>query len=229
MVMGNESAVGRMIKFGRLWWKTVGILFVCCGPLVGQMPVDQAWEELPKYTYGQDMASLLTIDRVVIEAMQTPERRSACAARLTRLLQSPATTPDARQYIACQLAQIGTEAEVPVLAQMLIQDATSSAARYALENIPGDAAAEALRGALSKLQGPHLVGLVNSLGKRRDVPCVAQLAKLSDSSDATLQAAALRALGNIADARSLEYLSARAAKTPDPLPQELAVSLLRLR
>ena len=101
------------------------------------VPIEDAWKALPTYQPGQDMAALLAIDRAVIQAMASPPTRSACAARLAALLADAGTTPAARQYICLQLRQIGTPAEVPLLARLLSQPDTSEMARYALETIPG--------------------------------------------------------------------------------------------
>jgi len=49
----------------------------------------------------------------------------------------------------------------------------------ALETIPGEESAAALRAALGTLRGALLVGAVNSVGARRDVQAVAQLQELA--------------------------------------------------
>lgn len=192
-----------------------------------EVSVDEAWKALPSYQYGQDMAPLLALDRAVIQAMATPETRSACAARLAALLDSPATTPAARQYICLQLRQIGTPAEVPLLARLLNQEATSDIARQTLAAIPGGASLAALREGLATLQGQALVGVINSVGARQDASSVTKLQSLADAKDKQVATAAVWALSRIATDATIGFLTRRAEKAGDPLPQELAVPLMR--
>lgn len=194
--------------------------------LSAEMPVEEAWKALPAYEYGQDMTPLLTMDRAVIDAMASAETRKACAARLAALLDAPATTPAARQYICLQLRQIGTPAEVPVLAKLFGQEATSEMARGALESIPGDDSLNALRAGLTSLTGKLLVGVINSLGTRQDAGSVAKLLSLAAAEDKDVATAALGALGRIATDEAAAFLVARAEKAGSPMPQELAVPVL---
>ncbi len=195
--------------------------------VAAEMPVEEAWKALPKYEYGQDMAALLAMDRAVIQAMATPESRSKCAARLADLLAAKETTPAARQYICLQLRQIGTPAEVPLLAAMLLKPDTSQIARYALQQIPGEAASAALRAGLDTLKSKLLIGVINSVAVRKDTGAVSALARLADSSDEQVASAAVSALGRIGDDRALAVLTARAEKATVPMARELAVVMLR--
>jgi HEAT repeat protein len=192
-----------------------------------EMSDAEAWQSLPKYEYGQDMAALLTIDRAVIKAMVAPETRAACAARLAGLLADGHATPAAREYICFQLRQIGTPAQVPVLAEMLQEPETAQTARYALEQIPGDEASAALRKGLETLKGKWLLGVIDSLAVRKDMTAVPALERLADDQDQEVAAAALVALGRIGGDRAFAFLIARAEKAPVPMPRPLAVAILR--
>ena len=197
------------------------------GLKAAEMSPEEAWKALPDYEYGQDLGPLLAIDRAVIQSMASPESRSACAARLGKLLASNDTTLAAKQYICMQLRQVGTPAEVPVLAQMLAASETSEMARHALQAIPGDESAAALRNALTTLDGTLLVGAINSVGARQDEQAIDALQELSDSEDKLVAAAAVRALGNIGGERATAFLVVRVEQAGVPTPRELAVSLLR--
>ena len=192
-----------------------------------EMSPEQAWKALPQYQPGQDMAALLAIDRAVIDSMSSPELRSACAARLANVLAAADTTPAARQYICLQLRQIGTAAEVPVLKKLLAQPETAQIGRYALETIPGPEASSALREALTITEGQQLIGIIQSVGARKDAAAVPTLLRLADSSDKTTSDAAVWALGNLADERATAFLLKRAERAGLPTPRELAVPLLR--
>ncbi|MBM4089576.1 MAG: hypothetical protein FJ276_09125 [Planctomycetes bacterium] len=190
------------------------------------MPDEQAWELLAQYQYGQDMKPLLVIDRLVIESMKSPESRGQCAARLARLLLEPGTTLPAKQYICVQLRQVGTDAEVATLAQLLGQPETSEMARGALEVIPGEAAADALRGAVRVLKDELLIGVLHALGARRDRQSVAHIRSLVEHDQASVRHAAIGALANIASDEAAAFLVARAEAATGSAADSLTRALL---
>ncbi len=101
---------------------------------------------------------------------------------------------------ACrQLAVIGTKDAVAPLAALLGDEKLSHMARYGLEPIPDPAVDDALRDALGKLKGRPLVGVIGSIGVRRDTKATKQLVKLLKSSDTAVAQATARALGSIAN------------------------------
>ncbi len=122
---------------------------------------------------------------------------AADEAQLIAVLRSDA--PQKEKADACrELAHVGTKKAVPVLAAMLGDEQLSHMARYALEPIPDPSVDAALRDALGKVKGRLLLGVIGSLGVRRDGKAVDALARfLSDADPETAQAAA-RALGKIA-------------------------------
>lgn len=228
----RHEACGRIFSAARRCAEWLGMalllgLTISLRATGAETPPEDAWKALPKYAYGQDLAPLLAVDRAVIQAMASEASRSACAARLAAMLEATDTTPAARQYICLKLRQVGTPAQVPLLARLLADPGISDSARQALQTIPGEESTAALRAALGTLQGAPLVGVVNSLGVRRDGQAVARLQELAPAADPLLAEAALRALGNIGNAQAAEFLTACAAKTPVPLPRTLAVALLR--
>ena len=127
------------------------------------------------------------------------EAKSAAQERQRKLIEVLKSDAPARdKALPCkQLAIYGNEDAVPALAALLPNAELSSWARVALEVIPGPAADKALREAMGKVQGRLLVGVINSLGVRRDARAVDSLiARLSDS-DAEVASAAAVALGRI--------------------------------
>jgi HEAT repeat protein len=112
-----------------------------------------------------------------------------------------------KQFACRQLSIIGTNASVSTLAKMLTGEETSDMARYALERIPGSAADDALRNALPNAKGKPQVGIINSLGQRRDRKAVGNLTMLLGSPDQTVATAAAAALGQIADAQATKALA----------------------
>ena len=117
-------------------------------------------------------------------------------AKLTAVLKSDA--PQKEKAEACrELARIGTKDAVAPLAALLSDEKLSHMARYGLETIPDPSVDKALREAAGKLQGRMLVGVVGSLGVRRDTKAVKVLTKLLHDSDNDVAQAAARALGSI--------------------------------
>ncbi len=109
---------------------------------------------------------------------------------------------------ACrELARTGDAAAVPALAALLPDEQLSHMARYALEAIPDPAAGAALREAAAALGGNRLVGVIHSLGVRRDERAVDLLARRLADADAAVAAAAAGSLGRIATAPACEALA----------------------
>ncbi|MHC4085031.1 MAG: HEAT repeat domain-containing protein [Planctomycetota bacterium] len=118
---------------------------------------------------------------------------------------------------ACRhLAIIGTKKAVAPLAALLVDEKLSHMARYGLEPIPDPAVDKAFRDALGKLKGRPLVGVIGSIGVRRDAKAVPALAKLLHNSGRDVTQAASRALGSIGntDAAKALTIAMEADSTP---------------
>lgn len=116
---------------------------------------------------------------------------------------------------AClELARIGTKDSVVPLAALLGDEKLAHMARYALEPIPSPAVDDALRDALGKLQGRPLIGVIGSIGVRRDVKAVDSLCKRLKDQDAGVVQAAARALGSLGTAAAVKPLEDALAGTP---------------
>ena len=158
-------------------------------------------------------AFLLTVTALTLSAADNAASTEK-AKRALETLQSAA--PKEAKALACkQLAVVGDAAAVPGLAPLLTDPELSSWARIALEVIPGSAADEALRVALGKAEPKLQVGIINSIGVRRDPQAVAPLAaKLADA-DASVAIAAAIALGRIGGEPAISALQ-KAAQTGNP-------------
>ncbi len=130
---------------------------------------------------------------VVAHAAEEQQRQ------LIDVLQSNA--PPAQKAITCKrLAVYGTGEAVPALAPLLADPELASWARIALEAIPDPAADAALREAMGKLDGRLLIGVINSIGVRRDAAAVEGLVQRLGNADPQVAATAAAALGQIGDA-----------------------------
>ncbi len=120
----------------------------------------------------------------------------------------------ADKAMACKrLAVYGSAAAVPELAKLLGDERLASWTRIALEAIPGSACNDALRQACGSLQGNLLIGVINSIGVRRDTASVDTLVGLLQNSDVEVAAAAAVALGKIGNAPAADALRS-ALSTP---------------
>jgi len=149
-------------------------------------------------------------------ARAAADNESAAEGRqrtLIGVLQSDA--PPQQKAITCkQLAIYGTQEAVPALAALLSDERLASWARIGLEAIPGPAADNALREAAGKVQGRLLIGVINSLGVRRDVGAVEMLVPRLKDADAEVASAAAAALGRIGGAPATKALEQSLAGAP---------------
>lgn len=134
--------------------------------------------------------------------------------QLIATLQS-AEAPQFDKVLACKkLAVIGSKESIPALAAMLGDEKLSHMARYGLEPMPDPAAGQALRDAMGKVKGKLLVGVINSIGTRRDTKAFGLLNGLLADADVSVAAAAAAALGRIGDEASAKALEKAIASAP---------------
>ena len=144
---------------------------------------------------------LLTI--VVAAACSVPAGLAVWAAEplpseaeLIVVLRSDAGEAD-KALVCKKLAIKGSAAAVGDLAKLLANERLASWARIPLEAIPGPEADAALRTAAGSLSGRLLVGVINSIGVRRDAAATSLLEGRLGDGDAEVAAAAAAALGKI--------------------------------
>jgi type 1 glutamine amidotransferase len=178
--------------------------------------MDELFEKIKKYDYGQSRAALTEVSDKIRDAHGSRAELIKLEKNLVEVLQSDAT-PAGKQFVCRELSIIGTAQSVPALSTMLTKPEMSDMARYALERMPGEAVNEALRGALSKTTGKTQVGIINTLGMRGDKKAVGAISKLIDSSDALVADAAAAALGHIAGPEATKALAAARSKAKGKL------------
>lgn len=185
----------------------------------------QAIEALKTYAAGSGRATLLPIDEAVRAAAGQPARQPALEQRLLDALPT-AGSRVAREYICRQLVLIGSSACVPAVSALLADAALADAARAVLEVLPGAAASEALRGGLPRLSGTQRIGVIHSIGARRDTTSVPALARLLRDRDAGVATAAAAALGSINSAKAARALRTHLRRAPDPTRTAVADAVL---
>jgi len=154
-------------------------------------------------------------------AQAAPPADKEKEARLIAVLKSSAPLKDKAD--ACrELSLVGTKEAIAPLAALLGDEKLSHLARYGLEPIPDPGVDEALRNALGTLKGRPLIGVIGSLGVRRDTKAVGPLSALLKDADADTAQAAARALGRIGNQAATEALEG--ALDAAPAANRLAVS-----
>ncbi len=188
-------------------------------------PLDRAFEALKTYGPGSGRAALLPLDHAVAQAGGDAKLRKELEDRLLAALQG-CETAVAREYICSKLALVGSNACATALAALLPEPQPSTAARNALEAIPGAEAGKKLRTNLPKLTGAEQIGAINSLGARRDQASVGALAALLRHADPAVVAAAAAALGNIGTTKAAKVLRAFQPRAPAALGPKISDALL---
>jgi len=158
------------------------------------------------YDWGQSRLALTEVSEIIKQAQGDKGQLAKIEKALLGVLESDAKRAG-KQFVCRQLSIIGTEQSVPTLAKMLAGEETSDMARYALERIPGSAVDEALRGALRRARGNARIGIINSLGQRRDKGSVKILSMILGRRNQEAAMAAAAALGQIADSQAAEALA----------------------
>jgi hypothetical protein len=183
--------------------------------------MEELLEKVKTYDWGQSRLALTEISDRVRQAHGSPAELKRIEEGLLEVLNSDATRAG-KQFVCRQLSIIGTKQSIPALGKMLTDEETSDMARYALERIPGAAVNEALRKALRKAKGKPRVGIINSLGQRRDKRAVRALSKLISDPDKVAAGAAAAALGRIAGSGATKTL----AKAKDATSGKLRMLVL---
>jgi HEAT repeat protein len=148
-----------------------------------------------------------------LSAQTVPPANKDQEAKFIAVLKSDA--PLKEKADACRgLSLIGTKESIAPLAALLGDEKVSHLARIGLEPIPDPGVDEALRDALGKLKGRPLIGVIGSLGVRRDTKAVGPLSGLLKDADADTAQAAARALGRIGDKAAAEALEAALENVP---------------
>jgi HEAT repeat protein len=166
-----------------------------------------AFEALKKFDWGTDISVLSPIDDAAVAAHGDPAVAQDLENRLLAALKEQLSR-DAHDYVCRKLTIVGTAASVPALADQLGSKEQSHMARYALERINVPEAGAALRDALGKVHGSQKIGVITSLGSRRDGAAVAPLGKLLQTDDPAVARASALAVGTIGTVEAAAVLQA---------------------
>jgi hypothetical protein len=191
-------------------WALMLLAGAMAGRGLGQTPptpaeISQLVKEAAVYEPGQSLEPFRLIEDWVRQAATRSSWQARVEPALIQLL-GPGATFEAQRFACKQLAIVGGDRSLPALAGLLRQEQTAGIACLALTAYPPGKADETLRQALSGATGTTRVQLIDTLGDRRDAKSAKLLAGLARGADAEAAAAAIAALGKLADAAALAGL-----------------------
>ncbi len=173
--------------------------------------LDKALGTLKTYDWGADREALKPIDQAIVATHDDAAARKALEKSLVDAL-AGGISRSAQDYVCRKLRIVGTTQSVEALAALLAAEDTSHIARYALERIPDEKAAQAMRDALPKVGSKLKPGIIGSLGVRRDKESIKAISKLLGDSDIQVAKAAAQSLGLIGTSAAAKELSKFAKK-----------------
>lgn len=168
---------------------------------------DGLLSQITNYDFGQNRTNLMEFSDLVVEAAKSESESQQVEESLIKFLKTNASFPS-KQFACQQLSMIGSEKSVPVLIEMLKDEATTNTARYALERIPSKKVDEALLLDLDNGNKEIKIGIINTLGVRKCKKAVTLIAKQLKSKDQDIAISAASALGSIKGEESIKYLAA---------------------
>ncbi|MFC1608144.1 hypothetical protein ACFL47_09250 [Candidatus Latescibacterota bacterium] len=130
--------------------------------------LDPALQKITGYKFGDSRQALTAVEKLISDSSGNTAERLKLEKQFASILTSDDATYDCKDFICRQLWVIGTEESVPALKKLLLDEKLSDMARYALQQNQSPMAGKALRDALKKATGTMRVGIINTLGERRD-------------------------------------------------------------
>lgn len=138
-------------------------------------------------------------------------------AELVAMVKDPNSTVFQKAIACKKLAFVGGKDAIAPMAALLDHPQLSCYARFGLEPNPDPSVDEALRAALPKLSGKRKIGVIHSIGVRKDAKALDALTKLIDDSDPEIAGAAAASVGMIGGMQASRALQAALGKTKGPV------------
>jgi len=138
-------------------------------------------------------------------------------AKLIALVKDPKSTVFQKAIACKKLAFVGGKDAVAPMAALLDHPQLSCYARFGLEPNPDPSVDEALRTALPKLKGKLQIGVITTIGVRKDAKALDALIRLMDDPDPEVAGAASASLGMIGGLQASRALQAALARTQSPV------------
>ena len=172
--------------------------------LTTQTVVADVWQDIGGYKYGDEPNPCEKAEALLQETGAAQYR--SIEDKLIGVLRSKRSTQDGKS-IACRFLQrIGTERCIPAVSALLDDEILCHYARLVLERLECEAADKAMREALLNVPDRAKIGILGSLGVRRDRNSVGRVRKLTTSRNLAVAAAAIEALGKIGGLEAAKHL-----------------------
>jgi HEAT repeats len=137
--------------------------------------------------------------------------------KLLAMVKDPNSTVFQKAIACKKLAFVGGKEAVQPMAALLDHPQLSCYARFGLEPNPDPSVDEALRAALPKLKGNLQIGVITTIGVRKDAKALDALTKLMDDSDPMVAGAASASVGMIGGMQASRALEAALTRTKPPV------------
>jgi len=148
-------------------------------------------------------------------------------AKLLAMVKDPNSTLFQKAIACKKLAFVGGKDAIHPMAALLSHPQLGCYARFGLEPNPDPLVDEVLRAALPKLTGTLQIGVINTIGVRKDIKALDALIKLIDHQDAETACAATASVGMIGGLQAARALQAALGRTKPPVfPVTARASLL---
>jgi hypothetical protein len=138
-------------------------------------------------------------------------------AKLVAMVKDPSSTVFQKAIACKKLAFVGGKDAIPPMAALLDHPQLACYARFGMEPNPDPSVDEAFRAALPKLNGRLKIGVINSIGVRKDAKALDALTKLIDDSDADIACAAAASVGMIGGMQASRVLQGALGRTKPPV------------
>ncbi len=137
--------------------------------------------------------------------------------KLVAMVKDPSSTVFQKAIACKKLAFVGGKDAIPPMAALLNHPQLACYARFGMEPNPDPSVDEAFRAALPKLSGLLKIGVINSIGVRKDAKALDALTRLIDDPDPGIACAAAASVGMIGGLRAARALQTSLARTKPPV------------
>ncbi len=173
------------------------------GAAPGQAPARGGAPRVPRPTVPPEF------DALPIWKMDPP--------KLVAMVKDPNSTVFQKAIACKKLAFVGGKEAVQPMAALLSHPQLACYARFGLEPNPDPSVDEVLRAALPKLKGRLQVGVITSIGVRKDARALDALTKLINDSDPEVAGAAAASVGMIGGQQAARALQSALDRTKPPV------------
>lgn len=201
------------------------VLTVCLSviPVRAQSLSNDVYQAVANREFGTASAEMKAIEKIVHAAK--PADYPAIETKLIGILKAPGASMAGKQFALRMLRFVASPKCVPDVSKLLQDKDLAHMARNVLTGLEGRKVEAALRDALAETQGPVRLGIIATIGDRKDESSLKALSKLLKTADADTVVSLLNAMGKIGGDRAADALEKH--KPADALKPDWAMAYLR--